>query len=126
MKELKFTDNIIINSSEIQNWLEQFNKDKLDKEIAIKILKQLRFFTISDFNIFIKQSLTDLVRKISKDRTKLAIYPIIKLTNESEKIWRLIIKVIFLLLVDHLKVKEVKIWLLMPFMTFANQMKVHF
>lgn len=39
MKELKFTDNIIINSSEIQNWLEQFNKDKLDKEIAIKILK---------------------------------------------------------------------------------------
>ncbi|AHG75968.1 hypothetical protein X808_14460 [Mannheimia varigena USDA-ARS-USMARC-1296] len=75
MKELKFTDNIIINSSEIQNWLEQFNKDKLDKEIAIKILKQLRFFTISDFNIFIKQSLTDLVRKISKDRTKLAIYP---------------------------------------------------
>ncbi|QLB16639.1 hypothetical protein A6B40_03065 [Mannheimia varigena] len=87
MKELKFTDNIIINSSEIQNWLEQFNKDKLDKEIAIKILKQLRFFTISDFNIFIKQSLTDLVRKISKDRIKLPIYPIIKLTNESEKIW---------------------------------------
>lgn len=89
MKELKFTDNIIINSSEIQSWLKQFNKDKSDKEIAIKILKQLRFFTISDFNIFIKQSLTNLVSKILEDGNKLAVYPIIKLTNENDKIWML-------------------------------------
>ena len=54
MKELNFTDNIIINSAEIQSWLEQFNKEIRDREIAINILKQLRFVTISDFRIFIK------------------------------------------------------------------------
>lgn len=87
MKELKFTDNIIINSSEIQDWLKQFNKEPMDKEIAINILKQLRFFTFSDFNTFIKDSLANLVSEKSKDETKLAVYPIIKLTNENDKIW---------------------------------------
>lgn len=44
MKELNFTDDIIINSAEIQNWLEQFDKEIRDREIAINILKQLRCY----------------------------------------------------------------------------------
>ena len=66
MKELNFTDNIIINSAEIQSWLEQFNKEIRDREIAINILKQLRFVTISDFRIFIKESLTNLINSMSE------------------------------------------------------------
>jgi len=87
MKELNFTDNIIINSAEIQSWLEQFNKEIRDREIAINILKQLRFVTISDFRIFIKESLTNLINSMSEERAKLAIYPIMKLDTTYSNLW---------------------------------------
>lgn len=87
MKELNFTDNIIINSAEIQSWLEQFNKEIRDREIAINILKQLRFVTISDFRIFIKESLTNLINSMSEERAKLAIYPIMKLDTTHSNLW---------------------------------------
>lgn len=87
MKELNFTDDIIINSAEIQNWLEQFDKEIRDREIAINILKQLRFVTISDFRIFIKESLTNLINSMSEEGDKLAIYPIIKFDDKQSNLW---------------------------------------
>lgn len=87
MKTLNFTDDIIINSAEIQNWLEQFDKEIGDREIAINILKQLRFVTISDFRIFIKESLANLINSISEEGDRLAIYPIIKFDDKQSNLW---------------------------------------
>lgn len=77
MKELKFTDEIIINSYEIQSWLTQFNPE--DIEIIISILKQLSIIDIVEFRDFLKQKLLKLIDEISKDEESIAVYPIRKL-----------------------------------------------
>ena len=81
MNELRFTDEIIANSYEIQNWLKQFNSS--DINLIIEILKQLRIISIDELRKFIKTKLLDL----SKQKTNIAIYPIRKFSQENSKFW---------------------------------------
>ena len=84
MKELRFTDEIIINSYEIQSWSTQFNPE--DIEIIISILKQLSIIDIVEFRDFFKQKLLKLIDEISKDKESMAVYPVRKL-DQNYPLW---------------------------------------
>lgn len=84
MKELKFTDEVIANSFEVQNWLKQFDLDDINK--IVQALKQLRVIEISEFRKFIKNTLLLLESDAAKNQVYIAIYPVRKF-KKNDKLW---------------------------------------